>query len=70
MKKSILSFLITLFIGGQWCQAQSYIASAIEKTDKEAMQYEVLGKVGSHYWIFKNVLVLLHKQIGCPVSQF
>lgn len=54
MKKSILSFFITLFIGGQWCQAQSYIASAIEKTDKEAMQYEVLGKVGSHYWIFKN----------------
>ena len=54
MKKSILSFFIPLFIGGQWCQAQSYVASAIEKTDKEAMQYEVLGKVGSHYWIFKN----------------
>lgn len=54
MKKSILSFFITLFIGGQWSQAQSYIASAIEKTDKEAMQYEVLGKVGSHNWIFKN----------------
>jgi hypothetical protein len=54
MKKSILSFFITLFIGGQWGQAQSYVASTIEKTDKEAMQYEVLGKVGDHYWIFKN----------------
>jgi hypothetical protein len=54
MKKSILSFFISLLIGGQWCEAQSYLASTIEKTDKEAMQYEILGKVGSHYWVFKN----------------
>ena len=54
MKKSIVSFFISLLIGGQWCEAQSYIASSIEKTDKEAMQYEILGKVGSHYWVFKN----------------
>lgn len=54
MKKSILSFFISFLIGGSWLNAQSYFASTIEKTDKEAMQYEVLGKVGNHYWIFKN----------------
>ena len=54
MKKVIVSFFMTLLIGGQLCQAQSYLASTIEKTDKEAMQYEILGKVGSRYWVFKN----------------
>lgn len=54
MKKSILSFFISLLIGCQWSAAQSYVASSIEKTDKEAMQYEILGNVGNHYWVYKN----------------
>ena len=54
MKKSVFSFFIALLIGGQMGWAQSYVAAAIEKTDKESMQYEILGKVGSRYWVFKN----------------
>ena len=54
MTKSILCFFISILITGQVIFAQSYVASGIEKTDKESMQYEVLGKVGNHYWIFKN----------------
>lgn len=54
MKKSIVSFLIVLFVGIQVGLAQNYTLSSIEKTDKESMQYEILGKVGSHYWVFKN----------------
>ena len=34
--------------------AQSYVVSGIEKTDKEGMQYEVLGKMGNHYWVYKK----------------
>ena len=54
MAKSILCFLMSFLIVGQVCIAQSYVVSGIEKTDKDAMQYEILGKVGSHYWVFKN----------------
>ena len=54
MVKSIFCFLMSFLIVGQVCTAQSYVVSGIEKTDKDAMQYEILGKVGSHYWVFKN----------------
>lgn len=54
MQKLIFSFLIVLLFSSQTSFAQSYILSGIEKTDKEDMQYEVLGKVGDHYWIYKK----------------
>ncbi len=55
MKKHLFSLAICLFFGLQFCIAQSYTIANIEKTDKEEMQYEVLGKVGNHYWIYKNI---------------
>ena len=55
MKKYFLSMSVFLFLGVQFCLAQSYTIAPIEKTDKEDMQYEVLGKVANHYWIYKNV---------------
>ena len=55
MKKSFLSLSLSLLLGLQFLFAQSYEVSSIEKSDKEDMQYEVLGKVGNRYWIYKNV---------------
>ena len=55
MKKSFLSLAVALLVGIQILFAQSYEVAGIEKSDKEDMQYEVLGKVGSRYWIYKNV---------------
>ena len=55
MRKYFFSMSICLLLGIQFCIAQSYSVASIEKTDKEQMQYEVLGKVGNHYWIYKNV---------------
>jgi hypothetical protein len=54
MQKLIFSLLITFLLGLQASFAQSYVLSGIEKTDKEGMQYEVIGKVANHYWIFKK----------------
>ena len=54
MRKSLFSIIITLLLGMQFSFAQSYVLSGIEKTDKEGMQYEVLGKVANNYWIFKK----------------
>ena len=54
MLKSFLSYIALFFVSLQGLTAQSYVLSGIEKTDKGQMQYEVLGKVGSHYWIYKN----------------
>ena len=56
MRKSLFSIIITLLLGMQFSFAQSYVLSGIEKTDKEGMQYEVLGKVANHYWIFKKMV--------------
>ena len=55
MKKSFLTISLSLLLGLQFLFAQSYEVAGIEKSDKEGMQYEVLGKVGSRYWIYKNV---------------
>ena len=54
MQKLFFGLVVTLFLGTQFSFAQSYTLSGIEKTDKEDMQYEVLGKVGNHYWIYKK----------------
>ena len=54
MQKLIFSFLVTCLLSAQASFAQSYVLSGIEKTDKEDMQYEVLGKVANHYWIYKK----------------
>lgn len=54
MSKYFLSILLTVLLGSQFAFAQTYVVSNIEKTDKEGMQYEVLGKVANHYWIFKK----------------
>lgn len=54
MLKSLFSFIAIILAGLQIAQAQSYVLSGIEKTDKEQMQYEVLGKVADRYWIYKN----------------
>ena len=54
MQKRIFIVCSMLFAFVQLSWAQSYVVSGIEKTDKEGMQYEVLGKIGSHYWIFKK----------------
>jgi hypothetical protein len=54
MLKSFLSYIALFFVSLQGLTAQSYVLSGIEKTDKGQMQYEVLGKVGSRYWIYKN----------------
>ena len=55
MKKSFLTISVSLLLGLQFLFAQSYEVAGIEKSDKEDMQYEVLGKVGARYWIYKNV---------------
>ena len=54
MQKSFFSILLALLLSMQFSMAQSYVVSGIEKTDKEGMQYEVLGKVANHYWVFKK----------------
>ena len=54
MLKSFLSFITIILAGLQLVAAQSYVLSGIEKTDKDQMQYEVLGKVAGKYWIYKN----------------
>ena len=54
MQKSFFSTLLALLLSMQFSMAQSYVVSGIEKTDKEGMQYEVLGKVANHYWVFKK----------------
>ena len=54
MKKSFLTISVSLLLGLQFLFAQSYEVAGIEKSDKEDMQYEVLGKVGGRYWIYKN----------------
>ncbi len=54
MLKSFLSFIAFILLGLQGVAAQSYVMSGIQKTDKDQMQYEVLGKVDGRYWIYKN----------------
>jgi hypothetical protein len=54
MLKSFLSSIAFILAGLQGVAAQSYVMSGIEKTDKDQMQYEVLGKVDGRYWIYKN----------------
>jgi len=54
MLKSFLSFIAFVLLGLQGVAAQSYVMSGIQKTDKDQMQYEVLGKVDGRYWIYKN----------------
>ena len=54
MLKSFLSFIAFILLGLQGVTAQSYVMSGIEKTDKDQIQYEVLGKVDGRYWIYKN----------------
>ena len=54
MQKRIFIVCSMLFAFVQLSWAQSYVVSGIEKTDKEGMQYEVLGKIGNHYWIYKK----------------
>jgi hypothetical protein len=54
MLKSFLSFVAFILAGLQGVAAQSYVMSGIQKTDKDQMQYEVLGKVDGRYWIYKN----------------
>jgi hypothetical protein len=54
MLKSFLSIIAFVLAGLQGVAAQSYVLSGIEKTDKDQMQYEVLGKVDGRYWIYKN----------------
>jgi hypothetical protein len=54
MLKSFLSFIAFVLAGLQGVAAQSYVMSGIQKTDKDQMQYEVLGKVEGRYWIYKN----------------
>ena len=54
MLKSFLTIIAFVLAGLQVVAAQSYVLSGIEKTDKDQMQYEVLGKVDGRYWIYKN----------------
>lgn len=54
MQKTLLSVMICLMAMVQIGYSQSYTLSGIEKTDKEGMQYEILGKVANHYWIYKK----------------
>ncbi len=54
MQRVFFSLLVVLFASTQIGFSQTYIAATIEKTDKEDMQYEVLGKVANHYWIYKK----------------
>jgi hypothetical protein len=54
MQKTLLSLLIGFFAILQMGYSQAYVVSGIEKTDKDGMQYEILGKVADHYWIYKK----------------
>jgi hypothetical protein len=54
MQKLIFTLLITFSLSLQASFAQSYVLSGIEKTDKSAMQYEIIGKVANQYWIYKK----------------
>lgn len=54
MQKSFFGMVLALLVSTQFLFAQTYVVSGIEKTDKEGMQYEVLGKVANRYWIFKK----------------
>ncbi len=54
MQKLFFTLLVTFSLGLQASFAQSYILSGVEKTDKEGMQYEILGKVANNYWIYKK----------------
>jgi hypothetical protein len=54
MQKLFFSLLVTFSFSLQASFAQSYVLSGIEKTDKEAMQYEIIGKVANQYWIYKK----------------
>ena len=54
MLKSFLTFIAFVLAGLQSVAAQSYVLSGVEKTDKDEMQFEVLGKVDGRYWIYKN----------------
>ena len=54
MQKLFFSLFITCLLSLQASFAQSYVLSGIEKTDKEGMQYEVLGKVANNYWVYKK----------------
>ena len=54
MQKLFFSLFVIFSLSLQSSFAQSYVLSGIEKTDKEDMQYEVLGKVDNHYWIYKK----------------
>jgi hypothetical protein len=54
MQKLFFGFVVTFLLSTQFAFAQSYTLSGIEKTDKEDMQYEILGKVDNHYWIYKK----------------
>jgi len=54
MQKLIFTLLIPFSLSLQASFAQSYVLSGIEKTDKSAMQYEIIGKVANQYWIYKK----------------
>jgi hypothetical protein len=54
MQKLFFSLFITCLLSLKASFAQSYVLSGIEKTDKEGMQYEVLGKVANNYWVYKK----------------
>lgn len=54
MQKKIFTLCFVLLAFVELSFAQSYVVSGIEKTDKEGMQYEVLGKMGNHYWVYKK----------------
>jgi len=54
MLKSFFTCIAFILAGLQGVAAQSYVMSGIQKTDKDQMQYEVLGKVDGRYWIYKN----------------
>jgi hypothetical protein len=52
MKKIFLaSFLFVAVIS---LNAQTYTSAVIEKTDKDGMQYEILGKINNHIWVYKK----------------
>ena len=55
MQKLFFTLIVTFSLGLQASFAQSYILSGVEKTDKEGMQYEILGKVANNYWIYKKM---------------
>ena len=54
MQKLLFTLLVTFTLGLQASFAQSYVLSGVEKTDKSAMQYEIIGKVANQYWIYKK----------------